>query len=241
MSDRTVESLLSLDSVVTGYGKKQVLKGISISVSQSEVVALIGHNGAGKSTVLKTIFGLIPIWHGKMFLNGEHLPSPNPHKLLMSGVSYVPQGNCVFTQLSVRENLEMGGIILKNKIYLNERIDYTLKLFPVLARRLNQRAGSLSGGEKQMLALAIALILTPHLLLLDEPSLGLAPALVAEAFKRIKLLNQDAGVTIIIVEQKVREVLRIADRIYVLRNGIISFSGPADELKDDLKLRAAYL
>jgi ABC-type branched-subunit amino acid transport system ATPase component len=234
-------SLLEVEGLVSGYGKKQVLNGVSIEVMVGEIVALIGHNGAGKSTLLKTVFGLLPAWTGQMTLDGKGLISPTPRELLGLGVCYVPQGNRVFTDLNVRENLELGGITLPDNARLHDGIERVLTLFPGLKPRLRQRAGSLSGGEKQMLALANALILSPRLLLLDEPSLGLAPPLVADALGHIQEINRGSGVTVLIVEQKVREVLKIAQRVYVLRNGQVSFSGSTDELLDDVRLREVYL
>lgn len=240
MPDET-RGLLNVDAVVSGYGKKQVLNGVTLDVASGEIVALIGHNGAGKSTLLKAVFGLLPIWKGQVVLEGVALLSPKPRELLRTGVAYVPQGNRVFTDLTVRENLEMGGVTLSNGARLNEGIERAFKLFPALKPRLRQYAGTLSGGEKQMLALANALVLSPRLLLLDEPSLGLAPPLVAEALGRIQQISRDSGVAVLIVEQKVREVLKIAQRVYVLRNGVVSFSGPAASLNDDKKLREVYL
>lgn len=233
--------LLRVDSLVTGYGKKQVLNGLTLDIAPGEVVVLIGHNGAGKSTLLKAVFGLLPVWKGQVILDGVALNSPSPRKLLRSGVAYVPQGSRVFTDLTVRENLEMGGVTLSNGALLNEGIERVFTLFPSLKARLRQRAGTLSGGEKQMLALANALVLSPRLLLLDEPSLGLAPPLVTEALGRIQQISRDSGVAVLMVEQKVREALKIAQRVYVLRNGLVSFSGPADSLSDDKKLREVYL
>lgn len=233
--------VLRVDSLVTGYGKKQVVNGVTIEVASGEIVALIGHNGAGKSTLLKAVFGLIPIWKGAVHLNGTAWPKPAPRDLLRAGIAYVPQGNRVFTDLTVHENLEMGGTTLSNKQSLKEGIERALTLFPALRPRLKQRAGTLSGGEKQMLALANALILAPKVLLLDEPSLGLAPPLVSEALGSIHQISRESGITVLIVEQKVREVLKIAHRVYVLRNGKISFTGITDELKDDAKLRDVYL
>ena len=233
--------LLDVDDLVTGYGKKQVVNGVGLDVGPGEIVALIGHNGAGKSTLLKAIFGLLPVWKGSVFLDGKRLESPTPRELLRSGVGFVPQGNRVFTDLSVRENLEMGGVTLRDKRELKEGIERVFTLFPALKPRLRQRAGTLSGGEKQMLALANALVLRPRVLLLDEPSLGLAPPLVSEALGRIREIADDKRVAVLIVEQKVREVLRIADRVYVLRTGRVSYSGSAEALKDESKLRQVYL
>lgn len=234
--------LLDVRDLVTGYGKKQVLNGVSLCVGASEIVALIGHNGAGKSTALKTIFGLLPVWNGRVSLDGEPLNSHTPRQMLRSGVAYVPQGNRVFTGLTVRENLEIARIILPNKTSLTEGLERALAAFPQLRERLRQRAGTLSGGEKQILALANALVFSPRLLLLDEPSLGLAPPLVSAALARIQRISQECGAAVLIVEQKVREVLRIAHRVYFLRNGVVSYSGPVTELRaDEAKLREAYL
>lgn len=227
--------------LISGYGKKQVLNGVAFEVAAGEIVALIGHNGAGKSTLLKAVFGLIPIWQGQVQFNGKLVSKPTPRELLRAGMAYVPQGNRVFTDLTVQENLEMGGITLPNKQAVREGIQRVFGLFPGLKGRLKQRAGTLSGGEKQMLALANALILSPCVLLLDEPSLGLAPPLVSEALGRIQQIARANGVAVLIVEQKVREVLKIANRVYVLRNGRVSFSGPTDDLKNDTKLREVYL
>jgi ABC-type branched-subunit amino acid transport system ATPase component len=233
--------LLSVDDLVTGYGKRQVLKGVSLSMAAGDIIALIGHNGAGKSTLLKTIFGLIPIWEGRVLLAGQVLEAPNPRKLLHAGVAYVPQGNRIFADLTVRENLEMGGDTVKSKRLVNAGIERVFTLFPVLKPRLNQRAGILSGGEKQMLALSSALVLAPRILLLDEPSLGLAPPMVSKSLAEIARISKSSSLTVLIVEQKVREVLKIAQRVCVLRNGAISFSGLSADLSDDTKLREVYL
>ena len=234
-------TLLQVQDLVAGYGKKQILNGVSLELCSAEIVALIGHNGAGKSTLLKAAFGLIPMWKGQLCFDGKTMESTTPQELLRQGVAYVPQGNRVFTDLSVQENLEVAGITLSDKIEINEGIEKALIWFPVLRDLLKRRAGTLSGGEKQMLALANGLVTSPRLLLLDEPSLGLAPRLVSEALQRIKKISQDKGVTVLIVEQKVREVLKIAHRVYVLRNGSVSFTGPAANLQDDAKLREVYL
>jgi len=233
--------MLFVDALVSGYGKREVLHGVQVEVARSEVVALIGHNGAGKSTLLKAVFGMLPVWTGKVCLDGRQVGKPNPRELLRAGVAYVPQGNRVFTNLTVRENLELGAVVLSNVARLEEGIERVFTLFPALKPRLRQRAGSLSGGEKQMLALGNALVLSPRLLLLDEPSLGLAPPLVTEALDRIQQISHDSGAAVLIVEQKVREVLKIAQRVYVLKNGRVSFSGPTESLTDETKLREVYL
>jgi branched-chain amino acid transport system ATP-binding protein len=241
MSDNSSKPFLDISNLIAGYGKKEVINGVSLSVVAGEIVALIGHNGAGKSTLLKAVFGLIPIWSGEMHLNGALWRQPAPRALLRAGVAYVPQGNRVFTDLTVYENLEIGGVTLPNKQSVKDGIERVFTLFPMLKNRLKQRAGTLSGGEKQMLSLANALVLAPKMLLLDEPSLGLASPLVSQALKRIKEINQDSGVTVLIVEQKVREVLKIADRAVVLRTGRVSFDGLASELSDEKKLKEVFL
>ncbi len=234
-------AILRVESLITGYGKKQVINGVTLEVASGKTVALIGHNGAGKSTLLKSIFGLIPIWSGAVRLNGHAWPKLTPHALLRSGVAYVPQGNRVFADLTVQENLSMGGVTLRDVTASRAAVEGVLNLFPRLKPRLDQPAGRLSGGEKQMLALANALMLSPRILLLDEPSLGLAPPLVSEALSQIQRLSNESNVTVLIVEQRVREVLGISQRVYVLRNGQVSFAGPAEELKDQSRLREVYL
>lgn len=233
--------LLAVVDLVTGYGKKQVLNGVTLDVASGEIVAIIGHNGAGKSTLLKAVYGMLPVWKGCVSFDGVAVPRPEPRGLLRIGVAYVPQGNRVFADLTVRENLDIGGTTLPNKALLREGIERALSLFPALTPRLQQRAATLSGGEKQMLALANAIILSPRLLLLDEPSLGLAPPLVTEALHHIKQISRTSGVAVLIVEQKVREVLKIADRVHVFRNGRVSFSGLATSLTDEKRLREVYL
>ena len=233
--------MLQVDSLVSGYGQKQVLGGVDVAVNAGEIVAIIGHNGAGKSTLLKAIFGMIPVWAGRIVHNGEQIERLEPRNWLNRGVVYVPQGNRVFCDMSVRENLEVATTSIRSKSDRGAGIDRALLHFPQLANRLRQRAGTLSGGEKQMLALACAWVLSPRLLLLDEPSLGLAPPLVTEAMGRISATVKGSGVSVLIVEQKVREVLKIANRVCVLRNGSVSYWGPSQELLDPAKLREAYL
>ena len=235
------EPRLEVRSLVTGYGKQQVLGGVSIEVRAGEIVALIGHNGAGKSTLLKAVFRLLPIWEGQVFFEGTDLATMTPERLLRAGIAYAPQGNRVFQSLSVRENLDLGAQSLQNKTRSREGIERVLALFPALKARLKQRAGTLSGGEKQMLALASALVVSPRLLLLDEPSLGLSPPLVNDALNRVEQVRREAGVSVLIVEQKVRQVLGISDRVYVLRGGAVHFSGTSESLSDEARLKEIYL
>ena len=234
-------AMLNVENLVTGYGQKRVVNAVTLEVAQGEIVALIGHNGAGKSTLIKALFGMIRTWEGAVYLEGELLQQPAPRLLLKRGVAYVPQGNRVFTELTVKENLEVAAITVLNKQRLKEGMDRIFALFPALEDHLNPRAGTLSGGEKQMLALSNALILSPRLVLLDEPSLGLAPPMVSQALHRIYQMSQNNDMAVLIVEQKVREVLKIANRVYVLRIGKVSFSGPASALQNDNRLREVYL
>lgn len=200
--DEKIRPMLEVNSLVAGYGKKQVLNGLDVVVSYGEIVALIGHNGAGKSTFLKVVFGLLPAWEGRVVFDKKPLNLMKTHDLLRAGMAYIPQGNRVFTDLSVRENLEIAGVTLSSRERLKDGINRALELFPTLRARLHQRAGTLSGGEKQMLALANSFVLSPRMILLDEPSLGLSPWMVKEAFSQIEQLNCKNGVTVLIVEQK---------------------------------------
>jgi branched-chain amino acid transport system ATP-binding protein len=235
-----IQDAVSLDSVTAGYRKNSILKDISLSVGFGEIVALIGHNGAGKSTLLKCVFGLIRPTRGTVTVLGKPLKNAQPRELLETGVAYIPQGNRVFGDLTVLENLEIGHTIDSRSDHFTDNLDRVLKQFPALSSRLKQRAGVLSGGEKQMLALASGLILSPRLLIMDEPSLGLSPQLVRGMFDQIVDIRKTSRTTILIVEQKVREVLRISDRTYVLRNGSVTFSGPSNQLQNETTLRQHY-
>ena len=193
---------------------------------------MIGPNGAGKSTVLKCVCGLIPIWGGKIYLNGEQINGSTPAQNVSRGITYTPQGSQVFHDLTVMENLEIGGFQLHRK-EAQERIAEVLEFFPILKTLLNRDAGRISGGEQQMVALTRALIQKPKLLMLDEPSLGLAPNLVETIFEKVTQINEETGVSIIIVEQKVRDVLEISDRVYSIKLVRIAFKGNPDELKEN--------
>jgi ABC-type branched-subunit amino acid transport system ATPase component len=220
---------------------KQVLNGVTLSVRTGEIVALIGHNGAGKSTLLKVVFGLLKTWDGEIFFDGVAPRRPlSPHRLLRSGIAYVPQGNRVFTDLTVYENLEFANFAVR-RISRENGIRRALEIFPSLSSRVHQRAATLSGGEKQMLALASVLAVSPRLLLLDEPSLGLDRGSINQAFDRIGRVASDFGTAVLIVEQKVREVLKLANRVYVLRSGAVSYAGSADALaNDESELKRVY-
>ncbi|MGB7062366.1 MAG: ABC transporter ATP-binding protein [Candidatus Zixiibacteriota bacterium] len=233
--------MLQIKELETGYGKKQVFFGLSVEVREQEIVALIGPNGAGKSTVLKAVCGLIPAWQGEIRFNGAPLNGTGTAERVARGITFAPQGSRVFHDLSVTENLEIGGFQLPRRV-VKGRIEQVLEIFPVLKERLRQGAGQLSGGEQQMLALARALVPEPKLLMLDEPSLGLSPNLVTTIFDKITDIRREFGTSILIVEQKVREVLDICSRVYSMKLGKIAFEGPPEVLKQDkAKLKQLFL
>ena len=233
--------MLELKNIEAGYNKKPVLNNVSINLRKGEIVALIGPNGAGKSTVIKTVMGIVKARKGEIIYNGNPINGNNPVGNIKQGIVYVPQGNTVFSDLTVLENLQMGGYILSDKTILEDRIKGVFNLFPEIEKRKNMDAGQLSGGEKQMLAIGRALMLNPELLLLDEPSLGLAPKSIKKAFEAIKIIRDKFNTTILIVEQKVKEVLEIADRVYVLRLGKVVLEDNADNLKDVSVIKKAFL
>ena len=233
--------MLEINKLNTGYDKKQVVYDISLQVNEGEIVSLIGPNGAGKSTLLKAICGSISTWSGDIYFNKIRLNGNDPPDNLKLGISFCPQGNRVFDELSVKENLEIGGYILK-KDKAKKRIEEVLEIFPVLKERIKQDAGTLSGGEQQMLAVARALIPEPKLLMLDEPSLGLAPNLLNDIFSKFIELNKVLGVTILVVEQKVNKILSVSDRVYALKLGRVVYSGNSIDLKGDKeKLKEIFL
>lgn len=240
--DDVKAAILGVESLVSGYATKQVLNGIDLHLQANEIVAVIGQNGAGKSTLLKAIFGIIPIWQGQVTYHGARVDEPCPRSWLKLGAVYVPQGNRVFGDLTVGEHLELAGISLPDKSARQAGFQRAVEGWPSLKKRLHQRAATLSGGERQMLSLSMSRVLSPQVLMLDEPSLGLAPQLAMEALENIRRLNDESGVAILVVEQKVRAVLKIAQRVYVLRDGRVAYVGAAAELRhDDVRLREAYL
>ncbi len=220
--------VLEASDLVSGYGRKQVLHGVSLSVEAGEIVALIGHNGAGKTTLLKTLFGLLPPRGGEVRYAGRPIAGRKPALNVRDGLSFVPQGHGIFTDLTVRENLELGGHTLREAD--PERLAAIYELFPILAERREQRAGTLSGGQQQMLALGLALMLRPRLLLLDEPSLGLAPILVQRVLGSVVEINRRFGTAVLLVEQNVKQALRIARRVYVMKVGQIALEDRAGAL-----------
>ena len=234
-------ALLKIDELHTYYGHIHALKGIDLEVEEGEIVTLIGSNGAGKSTSLRTISGLVHPRKGKITLNGQVINQLPAFKTVALGISHAPEGRQIFSTLTVTENLNMGGYTLGNdKQTLEENRKRIFGLFPVLAERQHQLGGTLSGGEQQMLTIGRALMARPKLLLLDEPSLGLAPLLVKLIFETIREINSH-GITVLLVEQNARAALKIAHRAYVLETGRVALSGPASELLEDERVRRTYL
>jgi len=233
------ELLVHVDDVVAGYVPEvDILRGCSMELAPGELIGIIGPNGAGKSTMLKALFGLIPVRSGTVSYQGADVTGRKANVLVAQGIGYVPQNNNVFPSLTVNENLEMGGYLRKGG--LTERREWVLSLFPRLGQRIGQRAGSLSGGERQMLAMGRALMMEPKVLLLDEPSAGLSPVLQDQAFERVEQIN-DAGVSIIMVEQNAARCLQICDRGYVLDQGRNAYTGSGRDLLTDPKVIELYL
>jgi branched-chain amino acid transport system ATP-binding protein len=232
--------MLRLRSVHTYYGNIHVLKGISLHVGPGELVALIGANGAGKTTTLKTVSGLVKPGKGNVEFLGIDVAGTAPNKIVRKGLSHVPEGRQVFAKMTVWANLELGGYLEKNSDILHERIRRVESLFPILGNRRHQLAGTLSGGEQQMLAIGRALMGQPKMLLLDEPSLGLAPIVAHTVFKSIAQLR-DEGMTILLVEQNARAALNISDRAYIMETGRIIMQGPSEELLNHNQIKRAYL
>ena len=234
-------ALLELDNIHSYYGHIHALKGVSLVVEEGEIVTLIGANGAGKSTTLRTISGLIRARSGSVKLHDKDITHLPPHKIVEAGVGHVPEGRGIFPRMTVRENLEMGAYIIPDKAELNRRMEAVFHLFPRLKERINQKGGTLSGGEQQMLATARGLMLKPSILLMDEPSMGLAPVLVEAIFDVIKEMNDKEGTTILLVEQNAHMALKYAKRAYVLETGSIVLSGTAEEIAQNPSVKRAYL
>lgn len=233
-------SLLKVTDLVVSYGGIEALKGISFDVDQGQIVTLIGANGAGKSTTLRTIAGLVRPREGRVFFEGRDITDYGTQKIVETGIAMVPEGRRVFPNLTVLENLRIGAYLRKDREVIAQDIEYIYDLFPRLRERSWQLAGTLSGGEQQMLAVGRALMSRPKLMMMDEPSLGLAPLVVQDIFSIIKEINRQ-GVTILLIEQNANMALRIADRGYVLETGRISMTGTGMELLNDESVKAAYL
>ncbi|MDA7606722.1 ABC transporter ATP-binding protein [Pelagibacteraceae bacterium] len=233
--------MLDIKNIQTFYGKIQALRDVSIKVNTGEIVSLIGANGAGKSTLLMTVSGINKASVGSITFEGKNIEKEEAHEIVKLGISQSPEGRRIFSKLTVEENLKLGSNIYENgKNYLND-IKEIFELFPVLSDRKTQRGGTLSGGEQQMLAIGRALMARPKMLLLDEPSLGIAPKLVNQIFAAIKNINKEKKVTIFLVEQNAKKALELADRAYVLVNGKVTIQGTGQELLKNQDIQAAYL
>jgi branched-chain amino acid transport system ATP-binding protein len=233
--------MLSLVDIRTFYGNIQALKGVSLEVQEGEIITLIGANGAGKTTTLMSICGIVPPRSGDIRFMGQSIVQVNPDKIVAMGVSQVPEGRRIFPYLSVLENLDMGAFLRNDKEGIQSDLDYVFSLFPILAERRNQAGGTLSGGEQQMLAISRALMARPRLLLMDEPSLGLAPLIVKQIFEIIIKINKENNTTIFLVEQNANLALKVAHRGYVMENGQITLADAADRLLINEDVKRAYL
>lgn len=233
-------ALLEIKDLEVNYGVIKAIKGVSFDVNEGEIIALIGANGAGKTTILHTITGLIQAKKGSIVFDGKELTKTPPHKIVSMGMAHVPEGRRIFQQLSVLENLKLGAYTRKDKSEIASTLKMVYEHFPRLEERKNQVAGTLSGGEQQMLAMGRALMSKPRIILMDEPSMGLSPLLVSEIFDIIKVINE-SGTTVLLVEQNAKKALSIADRAYVLETGKITLSGDAKDLINDESVKKAYL
>ena len=233
--------MLKLENVQSGYGNILAVKGISLEVNKGEIITLIGANGAGKSTTLLTISGIVSCRSGRILLNEEEIHTLGTDEIVKRGVCQVPEGRHIFPELTVQENLDMGAFMRNDTPQIKADLDYVFSLFPILEERKNQDGGTLSGGEQQMLAVSRALMARPQLLLLDEPSMGLAPLIIKQIFEIIRKINQESNTTIFLVEQNANQALQIADRGYVIENGKITISGSAESLLDNQDVQKAYL
>lgn len=233
--------MLKLENVQAGYGNILALKNINLEINQGEIITLIGANGAGKSTTLMTISGVVHCRSGKIIFQDREIHQESSDGIVKMGICQVPEGRHIFPQLTVKENLDMGAFLRKDSAEIKRDIDYVFSLFPILAERRHQDGGTLSGGEQQMLAMSRALMARPQLLLLDEPSMGLAPLVIKQIFEIIKQINSENNTTIFLVEQNANQALHIADRGYVIENGSITLSGPAQELLSNQDVQKAYL
>lgn len=234
-------NLLDVKDIYAGYQKLDILKGVNLHVKPGEIVCVIGPNGAGKSTVFKALYGFIEVRKGQVLFNGQNITDYRPQEMLKSGVSIVPQLRSVFPQMTVFENLEMGMYLEKESTRVKQRINEILELFPRLAERKKQIAGTMSGGEQRMLEIGRALMYNPKLLLMDEPSAGLAPLITKMIFEKIEYLNQEIGLTVLMIEQNARQGLEISNRGYVLQLGENSYEGPSQDLLNDPEVRRGFL
>lgn len=234
------ENLLSAEQIVTGYGKQEIVHGVSVQVARGEAVCVFGPNGSGKSTLIKAIAGVLGKWSGRVCVEGQDITRARVHDVIRHKVAFMPQGGGVFPQLTVLENLRIGGYALDDRRALDQRIDEMLERFPMLAEKRRLAGGDLSGGEQMTLAIARVLVTQPHFVLLDEPSAGVAPALVQKILRQVDELKQ-LGVGILMIEQNTRLAMPVADRVCILAGGNEQFSGRPADLKDDQELMSLYM
>ncbi len=234
-------SLLQVSDVYAGYLDFDILQGVDLHVDDGEVVCVIGPNGAGKSTVFRAIYGLIPVRKGRVTFKGDEITNSTPQEVLKRGISIVPQLRSIFPQMTVFENLELGMYVERDKDRIAERIDLVFELFPRLAQRRKQAAGTMSGGEQRMLEIGRALMLEPALLMMDEPSAGLAPSITRTIFGHVRRLNEEIGLTVLMIEQNARQGLEVSNRGYVLELGKNTYEGTGQELIDNPEVRRAFL
>lgn len=233
--------MLEVDNIHVSYDGVPALYGVSFRVEEGEIVSIVGSNGAGKSTVLRTISSLLRPTQGSIRMNGEDLTALRPHDVVLRGIAHVPEGRRLFNRQTIKDNLTLGAFTRRSQADREEVLEQVYEVFPILKKRLGQLAGTLSGGEQQMLAIARALMMKPKLLMLDEPSLGIAPKLVDEVFETLKEINEKQGITILLVEQHVHEALELADRAYVLQTGRVVMEGTGQELLQSDAIQKAYL
>ena len=233
--------MLKVNSINTYYGNIQALKGVSLEVEEGEIVTLIGANGAGKTTTLMSLCGIVPPRSGEILFQGKPVHGLSGDRIVQMGIIQVPEGRRIFPNMSVMENLEMGAYLRTNKALVKQDINMVMDLFPILAQRRSQMGGTLAGGEQQMLAISRALMARPRLLLLDEPSLGLAPIIIKQIFDIIRKINHDNNTTIFLVEQNANQALKLAHRGYVMENGRITITDTAEKLLDNEEVKTAYL
>ncbi|TDC37218.1 ABC transporter ATP-binding protein [Micromonospora sp. 15K316] len=240
MSDAAGRWALEIDGLDVHYGRVHALRGLSLTVGEGEIITLLGNNGAGKTSTLATVSGVVRSTAGTVRAFGRDITKAKPWEIVGAGVVHVPEGRRIFSRLTVHENLQLGGYLVSDKAVVGRRIDEVYALLPRLAERRNQQGGNLSGGEQQMLAVGRALVAKPKLLMLDEPSMGLAPLVVTQIMKLIRQINAD-GTSVLLVEQNARAALKIAHRAYVVENGVITLQGAARELARDSRVVEAYL
>ncbi len=234
------ETFLSINNASVQYGGIHALNNATINIDEGEVIALMGPNGAGKSTALKALFGIAPLSSGEVLFHNQKI-NPKAHEMVNRGIAFVPQGRQIFKNLTVYENLELGGYALKNKKDIQTNIEEVLNFFPPLREKMKQKAGLLSGGQQQMLTIARGLVSDPRVLLLDEPSLGLSPKIVKEVFEKIKEINETRKIAIVIVEHSIKSVLSVSNRVYVLSRGSVAFSGTKEDLESKDVLEKVFL